>query len=268
MNRSMSVTLGAGVLCAVSLAYSAASPVAGGARLRGEWRDYGGDKGFTKYSPLDQINKNNVGQLRIAWRRPAIADELRAQNPSLTFANNLRSTPLMVGGVLYASNGIGLVEAFDPGTGKTLWVQEFDGELRGGASSRGIAYWGSGDDARLLAVRGQYLAAIDPKTGKLIRSFGDQRTGRPAAGHGPAAEELLVDQRAADLQRRRAHRRVDDRLARQQGGAARERSRPSTCAPASRGGRSTRFPGLARSATRPGRTTRGPTAARPTSGRS
>jgi glucose dehydrogenase len=74
--------------------------------------------------------------------------------------------------VLYASNGIGLVEAFDAGTGKTLWVQEFDGELRGGASSRGIAYWGNGDEARVLAVRGQYLSAVDPRTGKLIRSFG------------------------------------------------------------------------------------------------
>ncbi len=30
----------------------------------------------------------------------------------------------MVGGVLYASNGIGLVEAFDPATGRTIWVQQ------------------------------------------------------------------------------------------------------------------------------------------------
>jgi quinoprotein glucose dehydrogenase len=138
----------------------------------GEWRDYGGDKGFTKYSPLDQIRADNVGQLRIAWRRPAVDPGLLAKNPSLKVANNLRSTPLMVGGVLYASNGIGLVEAFDPGTGRTVWVQEFDGELRGGAPTRGIAYWGSGDQARLLVVRGQYLSAVDPKTGKLIRSFG------------------------------------------------------------------------------------------------
>jgi glucose dehydrogenase len=171
MKLSMSVTLGAGVLCAISLTFSARvhSQTAAAA---GEWRDYAGDKGFTKYSPLDQINKSNVSGLRVAWRRPAIAEELRAQNPGLTVTNNLRSTPLMVGGVLYASNGIGLVEAFDPGTGKTIWVQEFDGELRGGAASRGIAYWGSGDEARLLAVRGQYLSAIDPRTGKLLRSFG------------------------------------------------------------------------------------------------
>jgi quinoprotein glucose dehydrogenase len=171
MKIAMSAALAAGVLCAVSLAYSARLQ-SQAASSAGEWRDYAGDKGFTKYSPLDQVNKGNVSGLRIAWRRPAIADELRAQSPTVTFGNNLRSTPLMVGGVLFASNGIGLVEAFDAGTGKTIWVQEFDGELRGGTSSRGIAYWGNGDQARVLAVRGQYLTAIDPKTGKLIRSFG------------------------------------------------------------------------------------------------
>ena len=34
----------------------------------GEWRYYGGDAGGTKYSPLDQVNKENVRNLRIAWR--------------------------------------------------------------------------------------------------------------------------------------------------------------------------------------------------------
>ena len=43
----------------------------------GEWRDYAGDKGFTKYSPVDQINASNVKNLQIAWRRSAVADELR-----------------------------------------------------------------------------------------------------------------------------------------------------------------------------------------------
>ena len=34
---------------------------------KGEWRHYGGDLGSTKYSPLDQINKQNVGGLKVAW---------------------------------------------------------------------------------------------------------------------------------------------------------------------------------------------------------
>ena len=41
-----------------------------------EWRYFGGDKAFTRYSPLDQINRDNVKNLRIVWRRPAVSDEL------------------------------------------------------------------------------------------------------------------------------------------------------------------------------------------------
>jgi quinoprotein glucose dehydrogenase len=155
----------------------------------GEWRDYGGDKGFTKYSPLEQINRRNVGNLRIAWRRPAVAAELSAEDPNLRFGNAFRSTPIMVGGVLYATNGIGLVEAFDPGTGKTLWIQErIEGEpLRGGAM-RGVAYWqGKGAADRILTVRGQHLVALDPKTGKMIRGFGNDGRADLLPGLGPRA---------------------------------------------------------------------------------
>ena len=35
---------------------------------KGEWRAYAGEPGSTKYSPLDQINKENAKTLRIAWR--------------------------------------------------------------------------------------------------------------------------------------------------------------------------------------------------------
>ena len=90
----------------------------------GEWRSYCGDAGSTKYAPLDQINKDNVKKLRIAWRRPAVDPQLAARDPELQVPNNFRATPLMVSGVLYSPNGVGLVEAFDPGTGKTIWVQE------------------------------------------------------------------------------------------------------------------------------------------------
>src|ERR1051326_704172 len=142
----------------------------------GQWPNHSGDKGSTKYAPLDQIKKDNVRNLRIVWRRAAIADELRGQRSSPASSNLFRSTPLMIDGVLYASNGIGLVEAFDPGTGKTLWVQESAESTQGpptGTSTRGVAYWRSGSDERILSVRPPYLFAINPKTGELVRGFGD-----------------------------------------------------------------------------------------------
>ena len=81
-------------------------------------------------------HQDNITRLRIAWRRPQLDPALLEQNPKLRPANNFRSTPIMVGGVLYASNGIGLVEAFDPATGRTIWVQQVpESELPVGAAS-------------------------------------------------------------------------------------------------------------------------------------
>ena len=35
---------------------------------KGEWAEYAGDTRAMKYSPLDQINKNNIKDLRVVWR--------------------------------------------------------------------------------------------------------------------------------------------------------------------------------------------------------
>ena len=150
----------------VLLATSLATGVAAQDGTRGEWRVHGGDSGFTRYAPLDQINADTVADLAIAWRRPAVDATLRARWPDLRYSNNLRSTPLMVGGVLYASNGIGVVEAFDPATGGTRWVQELPflgDETPRGAANRGVGYWEDADGAgrRILSVRPPYLLATD-----------------------------------------------------------------------------------------------------------
>src|SRR4026208_940893 len=119
MIRRRRILLAAGAACAAMLAGTTGMQSQTGAGRSGEWRDYAADKGFTKYSPLDQISASNVATLRIAWRRSAVADGPRAQQPRLRFGNSFRSAPLMVDGLLFAQNGIGLVEAFDPETGKT-----------------------------------------------------------------------------------------------------------------------------------------------------
>src|SRR5437870_11807158 len=155
--------------CTLSLLLSATSQAQRGTS-GGHWPNHSGDKGSTKYAPLDQINRSNVRNLHVAWRRPAVADELRGQHQELKFSNLFRSTPLMINGVLYASDGIGLVEAFDPATGKTLWVQELaeqSQEALNGTSTRSIAYWRRGSDERILSVRPPFLFAINPKTGEM-----------------------------------------------------------------------------------------------------
>src|SRR5262249_41100138 len=89
----------------------------------GEWRFYSADNRSTKYSAADQINKDNVANLRVAWRRPQIDPAILSANPGLRISNRFTASPIMVGGVLYAPDGLGLVEAMDPATGRTLWTQ-------------------------------------------------------------------------------------------------------------------------------------------------
>ncbi len=156
----------------------------------GEWRSYSGDPGSMRYSALDQINRENVGKLAIAWRRPALDASFVGATPvdGATPANDFIASPLMIDGVLYSPNQIGLVEAFDPGTGKTIWLQqpypdEPEGGLRGSAT-RGVAYWTNGTTRRLFVTRGEYLIALDPATGKPVADWGENGRVflRPALG--------------------------------------------------------------------------------------
>jgi glucose dehydrogenase len=153
----------------------------------GEWPNHSGDKGSTKYAPLDQIDLGNVADLGVAWRRPAVASELTERHPEIRWSNNFRSTPIYANGLLYASNGIGLVEAIDPATGRTVWVQELSGdaaELRGSAL-RAVAYWESGDDRRVVAIRGFWLYTLDAATGQILRDFGSDGLVDLRVGLGP-----------------------------------------------------------------------------------
>lgn len=109
-----------------------------------DWPSYGGDKGSTKYSPLDQIDRSSIKNLRIAWRQSGMPAELRPMFPNAVASNNYEHTPLMVDGLLYMSTAVGLVAALDPTTGKVVWYdvppQQPGVPLARGASTRGIAY--------------------------------------------------------------------------------------------------------------------------------
>ena len=139
---------------------------------RGEWRTYGGDLASTRYSPLDQITKDNFGTLEVAWR-------FKTDNLGPTPETNYQSTPLMVGGVLYVTAGSRRsVVALDAATGEMLWMHSENEGKRGEEaprrlSGRGLAYWTDGREARILYVTPGYMMwALDAKTGAVVRSFG------------------------------------------------------------------------------------------------
>jgi quinoprotein glucose dehydrogenase len=164
-------------LLAISLMVAAAASISARADDPGsEWGYFGGDRAFTRYSPLAQIGPENVSKLSILWRRPAVGANLKAAYPELRVSGNFRSTPIFVDGVLYAPNGVGLLTAIHPATGETIWEQEpFAPTIdeAAGQSPRGIDYWRDGSGMRLFLTRGEYLYAVDSKTGNLVPDFGD-----------------------------------------------------------------------------------------------
>ncbi|NKB34379.1 MAG: PQQ-binding-like beta-propeller repeat protein [Pseudomonadales bacterium] len=147
----------------------------------GDWRYFGGDNNFQRYSRLEQIDSNYVAELEIVWRRDGTAERLRENYEGLAGTKNLRSTPLLIEGVLYAQNVFGLVEAFDPATGETIWTQDpYEATLleAAGISSRGVAHWEQGIDQRIMSVRGNYMYALNPQTGEPFPDFGREELGR------------------------------------------------------------------------------------------
>jgi quinoprotein glucose dehydrogenase len=156
-----------------ALVVAAASISAQYGTTNGEWRSYAGEPGSTKYSPLDQINRDNARNLRIAWR-------FKADNYGPRPDYNMQVTPLMANGVLYAQAGTRrAVVAIDPATGEQLWMWRMDEGKRGEVAprlgaGRGVAYWsdGKGDERILTVTPGYHLVALNAKTGVPVPSFG------------------------------------------------------------------------------------------------
>jgi len=139
----------------------------------GEWPHYTGDLTGARYSPLDQINAENFNKLEVAWR-------FKTDNLGTRPEYKLEGTPLMVGGILYATAGTRRsVVALKADTGELVWVHaEFEGKRAISAprqlSGRGLSYWsdGKGNDRILYVTTGYRLIALDAKTGARISSFG------------------------------------------------------------------------------------------------
>ncbi len=131
-----------------------------------EWQHYFGDPARSHHSPLAQINRSNVAQLEVAWRYDAGLPE--------SAFSEIQCNPIVIDGVLYATAPRSEVFALDAASGREIWrfaPSDHGGSVQG--KSRGVSYWRSGDDARILATAGADLWALDARTGKPALSFGD-----------------------------------------------------------------------------------------------
>ena len=138
-----------------------------------DWPVYGGSAAGDRYSALTQIDTRNVGKLEQVWRFDM-------------GEGGLQTSPLMIGGVLYAATPKQHTIALDAATGKPIW--EYTPESTAEQAVRGLTYWSDGKDRRLFTSAGFHLIALDPATGKPVPGFGkDGRVDlREGLGRDPA----------------------------------------------------------------------------------
>src|SRR6516225_8906282 len=95
-----------------------------GASLSGQttpdpnWPYYGGDAGGMRYSPLTQVNRDNVSKLKVAWvfHTGDVSDGKHGKQRT-----GFETTPILVDGILFFTTGFNRVIAADPETGKQKW---------------------------------------------------------------------------------------------------------------------------------------------------
>jgi len=147
------------------------------------WETYQGDPGSNQYSSLGQINKGNVDQLEVVW--------VYQTGDSLGQQSQIQCNPIIVDDILYATSPAIKLIALQAATGELLW--EFDPALDFSPHvNRGVTYWESGNDKRILFTAGSLLFAIDAITGKPVVSFGTAGVTSLKAGLGPRAADLFV----------------------------------------------------------------------------
>jgi quinoprotein glucose dehydrogenase len=146
----------------------------------GDWQMINRDLTATRFSPLTEINRTNVGRLAVAW--------------TYQLAANSTAVPIVIDGVMFVPSG-GQVVALDGDTGDVIWATNLapppapgaaaqpDGGGRGRgrgagglqASTRGVSYWpgDAGHGPRILFMAGGQLMALDAMTGARVADFGD-----------------------------------------------------------------------------------------------
>ncbi len=133
-------------------------------KVEKEWPSYGGNAAGNRYSPLTQINLDNVHELKVAWKYQA-TDSVGPGERQWT----IKCQPIMIDGILYGTGSKSKLFALDAATGQELWKFEPDGRR----TNRGLNFWQNGEDKRIFYVAGSYLYSVDATTGKLINGFGE-----------------------------------------------------------------------------------------------
>lgn len=157
-----------------------ATPALGGNVPSGEWHQYGRTQYGQRYSPLDQINTDNVSTLKVAWQYQTGDVKLPDDVGETTY----QVTPLKIGDTLYMCTPHNWAIALDAATGKEKWKYDSNSGMnpdRQHQTCRGVTYYadpaatsGTTCATRVyLPTSDARLIALDAATGDVCTSFAD-----------------------------------------------------------------------------------------------
>ncbi len=150
------------------------------------WEHWGGDRGGSRFSPLNQITPDNVGNLVRAWEFRT--GDLDTRAPEVMKRTKFQATPLLVEDSLIFCSPFNEVIALDPGSGAQKW--RYDPKISTAQrpanryNCRGVAYWVDDKAPATAACRARiFMGTNDARVIAL-----DARTGIPCADFGANGE--------------------------------------------------------------------------------
>jgi quinoprotein glucose dehydrogenase len=177
------------LLLLVALATCARPPALPTDRSGEDWAYYNGNPHGTHYSTLAEITHANVGRLQVAWEYDTgdAFGDAGAQS-------DMQANPLVVSGRMFVVSPKGRLICLNAATGELLWKYDpAEGRpVKTRQRLRGVSYWRSGDEERILFTSGRYLLAVDARNGQLIGSFGDNGRVNLREGLGRDPESVSV----------------------------------------------------------------------------
>jgi alcohol dehydrogenase (cytochrome c) len=155
------------------------------------WLTYYGAYNGQRYSPLDQINTENVKRLAPAWIFQAGASGIQAGATTYAF----ESCPIVVDGVMFVTGWDGMIWALDATTGEEMWRYKketpFDVSLCCGNVNRGCAV---AKGKVFMVSPNAHVIALDAETGECVwdKTYGDVRAGESATVAPLVVKNLVI----------------------------------------------------------------------------